>query len=384
MGPPRDRSPDRLGAPTAGAATVRPRASSTSSSGSTSGVDPPLLRPHLLPRPRPHRAPHPARSPPPARSSTARGRAASAALGRFFAVTFPGGGVARPPVRARQRRALRSCRRSPSASGWPTRPPPLDATAPAVREAYVEEDFEDYYSSQPAAAVRRRRCSPTTCRSASSPSPPASRSASPTAAVLAVNGANLGVAAGLFAPAGQSAEVLGADPAPRAARADRGRHRRRGRAAARLVARSTRATAPGAPRWPRRAGARSSSCWASSSAFVVAGSSRASSPGSSAADGRAGRHRRAGRGRVPALRRGAGPGRARRGLTGALGEAPSPIALAVMAGLVVDGARWVRARRGRCGRGDGCSRGASGQTGGGARPLSGRGGRRPIRRPGCG
>jgi uncharacterized membrane protein SpoIIM required for sporulation len=85
----------------------------------------------------------------------------------------------------------------------------LDASAPdALREAYVEEDFEAYYSSEPASqfatevtvnniqvgflafAVGILLCVPT-------------------AYILATNGANLGMAAGLFAAVGQQPKFYG-------------------------------------------------------------------------------------------------------------------------------------------------------------------------------
>jgi uncharacterized membrane protein SpoIIM required for sporulation len=85
----------------------------------------------------------------------------------------------------------------------------LDASAPAaVREAYVEEDFENYYSSAPAGqfatevfvnnvqvAVLAFAGGILLCV--------------PTAILLAVNGANLGMAAGLFAAANASARFWG-------------------------------------------------------------------------------------------------------------------------------------------------------------------------------
>lgn len=85
----------------------------------------------------------------------------------------------------------------------------LEASAPAaVREAYVQDDFEDYYSSEPAAqfasevfvnnitvSIYAFAAGILLCGL--------------TAYILALNGANLGVAAGLFAAAGQSGRFWG-------------------------------------------------------------------------------------------------------------------------------------------------------------------------------
>ena len=85
----------------------------------------------------------------------------------------------------------------------------LEASASeAVREAYLEEDFESYYSSEPAAqfasevtinniqvAVTAFAAGVVLCL--------------PTAAILAYNGASLGVAAGLFADAGELPKFFG-------------------------------------------------------------------------------------------------------------------------------------------------------------------------------
>jgi uncharacterized membrane protein SpoIIM required for sporulation len=85
----------------------------------------------------------------------------------------------------------------------------LEASASAaVREAYLEEDFESYYSSEPAAqfasevtinniqiAVMAFAAGVALCL--------------PTAAILATNGASLGVAAGLFADAGELPKFFG-------------------------------------------------------------------------------------------------------------------------------------------------------------------------------
>jgi uncharacterized membrane protein SpoIIM required for sporulation len=85
----------------------------------------------------------------------------------------------------------------------------VEATAPAaVREAYVNDDFESYYSSKPAAefasevfvnnvqvAIYAFAAGILLC--------------AVTAYILIVNGSNVGVAAGLFAAAGQSPKFWG-------------------------------------------------------------------------------------------------------------------------------------------------------------------------------
>jgi uncharacterized membrane protein SpoIIM required for sporulation len=93
---------------------------------------------------------------------------------------------------------------------WLARSPQaVEASAPAaVREAYIEEDFEAYYSSDPAAQFAAEVFTNNVqvgilafaggillCL--------------PTAFVLVLNGANVGVAAGLFSAAGQSGRFWG-------------------------------------------------------------------------------------------------------------------------------------------------------------------------------
>ena len=131
-----------------------------------------------------------------------------AALGHFFAVTFPGA------VWHARRFVLVSalCLLVPAVvtAAWiATSDAALDATAPeAVREAYLEEDFEAYYSSDPAAqfatqvtvnnirvAILAFAAGIALCLGA--------------AYILVLNGANLGVAAGLFVAAGESSKFFG-------------------------------------------------------------------------------------------------------------------------------------------------------------------------------
>lgn len=88
-------------------------------------------------------------------------------------------------------------------------PKAVEATAPAaVREAYVKEDFQHYYSSEPAAAFATQVYT-NNVRVSILAFAAGILLCVPTAAILLVNGANLGVAAGLFASAGQSAKFYG-------------------------------------------------------------------------------------------------------------------------------------------------------------------------------
>jgi len=130
------------------------------------------------------------------------------AVGRFFAFTFPG--------------AVWHCRRSIAASAalffipalvmglWlGTSSQARDATgSETARRAYIERDFSDYYSSEPAAAFASEvfvnnvgvailafAVGVALCL--------------PTAYVLATNGAQLGAAAGLFTAAGRQSQFWG-------------------------------------------------------------------------------------------------------------------------------------------------------------------------------
>ena len=130
------------------------------------------------------------------------------AVGRFFAFTFPA--------------AVWHCRRSVVASAALFFIPALvmglwlansnearAATGPeAARQAYIEEDFADYYSSEPAAAfaseVFVNNVSVAILAFAVGIA-----LCLPTAYVLAMNGAQLGLAAGLFAAAGRQTQFFG-------------------------------------------------------------------------------------------------------------------------------------------------------------------------------
>ena len=106
----------------------------------------------------------------------------------------------------------------------------LEASAPdALREAYVEEDFESYYSSAPASQFATE-VTVNNIQVGFLAFAFGILLCVPTAFVLAMNGANVGRAAGLFAAVGQQAEVLRADPPARPARALGDRRGRRGRA----------------------------------------------------------------------------------------------------------------------------------------------------------
>ena len=180
------------------------------------------------------------------------------AVGRFFTATFPAAvwhgrrfvpvsAVLPARARARPRRLAGQLRPRRSRPPRPT----------AVREAYVEEDFEDYYSSEPAAAVRHRGV-----HQQHPGGDPRLRRRDPALrrrprCILVVNGANLGRGRRAVRRRRRAAQVLRADPPPRPARADRRGRRRRRRPAPRAGRSSPPATGPGATRWPRRAGGRS-------------------------------------------------------------------------------------------------------------------------------
>lgn len=87
-------------------------------------------------------------------------------------------------------------------------PKAVDATAPAaVREAYINHDFTDYYRSQPSVQFATEVY--TNNVQVSFEAFAGGVLLIPAAAVLAYNGANLGLAAGLFASAGQSPKFWG-------------------------------------------------------------------------------------------------------------------------------------------------------------------------------
>ena len=130
------------------------------------------------------------------------------AMGRFFASTFPA--------------AVWHSRRFVAASAglllapalafgiWlANSPAAVEATAPAaVRQAYLERDFEDYYSSGPAAAFATEVFT-NNVRVAFLAFAGGIAFCVLTALVLAFNGAGIGSVAGLFAAAGQSTKFWG-------------------------------------------------------------------------------------------------------------------------------------------------------------------------------
>ena len=85
----------------------------------------------------------------------------------------------------------------------------VDATAPAaVRQAYVNQDFAAYYSSQPAAAFAAEVYT-NNIRVAALAFAGGILVCVPTVYLLVTNGASVGQAAGLFAAAGQSSKFYG-------------------------------------------------------------------------------------------------------------------------------------------------------------------------------
>lgn len=88
-------------------------------------------------------------------------------------------------------------------------PRAVDAAAPAaVRQAFLEEDFEAYYSSTPASEFAAQVFT-NNVRVAVLAFATGILACLPTAFVLVLNGANVGVAGGLFAAAGESPRFFG-------------------------------------------------------------------------------------------------------------------------------------------------------------------------------
>jgi uncharacterized membrane protein SpoIIM required for sporulation len=88
-------------------------------------------------------------------------------------------------------------------------PEALDALAPpALREAYVKEDFEAYYSSQPA-SIFASQVTTNNVQVSIFAFAAGVLGCLVTAYILAANGANLGFAGGLFAAAGQQPRFWG-------------------------------------------------------------------------------------------------------------------------------------------------------------------------------
>jgi uncharacterized membrane protein SpoIIM required for sporulation len=78
----------------------------------------------------------------------------------------------------------------------------------AARQAYLEEDFEEYYSSQPAADFASQ-VTVNNIQVSLLAFATGILLCLPTAAIMAFNGANLGMAAGLFADAGELGKFFG-------------------------------------------------------------------------------------------------------------------------------------------------------------------------------
>jgi uncharacterized membrane protein SpoIIM required for sporulation len=123
-------------------------------------------------------------------------------IGQFFAVTLPaalwhmGGAVAVS--------AVLTFGPALAIGGWLANSPrAIDASAPAaVREAYINQDFASYYSSQPAAAFATEVYT-NNVRVAATAFAGGVLVCIPTVYMLVANGASLGQAAGLFTAAGQ-------------------------------------------------------------------------------------------------------------------------------------------------------------------------------------
>ncbi|HYY81685.1 MAG TPA: stage II sporulation protein M [Actinomycetes bacterium] len=130
------------------------------------------------------------------------------ALARFFTVSFPAAiwHVRWFVVAA----TLASLLPAAALGTWlASSPAAIQATAPAaVREAYVERDFEAYYSSAPAAEFASQVFS-NNVQVAFEAFAVGILLCLGTLFVLVSNGANLGVAAGLFAAAGQQPKFWG-------------------------------------------------------------------------------------------------------------------------------------------------------------------------------
>ncbi len=130
------------------------------------------------------------------------------ALGRFFSTTFPA--------------AVWHLRRFVVVSAFllivpalgmglwlDSSPRAVDAAAPAaVRESLIEEDFEAYYSSAPAAEFATQVFT-NNVRVAVLAFAGGILACLPTAYILVLNGANVGVSGGLFAAAGEAPRFFG-------------------------------------------------------------------------------------------------------------------------------------------------------------------------------
>lgn len=132
----------------------------------------------------------------------------SRAVGRFVVETFPAGlwHVRRFVLVA----TLLSVLSAAAVGGWIANSPrALDASAPAaVREAYVQHDFEHYYSAEPSAAFASKVFT-NNVRVGILAFAAGILLCVVTVFILVQNAANLGFAAGLFAAAGQLPKFWG-------------------------------------------------------------------------------------------------------------------------------------------------------------------------------
>ena len=130
------------------------------------------------------------------------------AIGRFFSTTFP------TAVWELRRAVLVSAALlllpAFAMGAWLSRSPEaVEAAAPeAVRQAYLERDFERYYSSKPASEFAAE-VTTNNIRVGFLSFAGGILLCLPTAALLAFNGGNVGVAGGLFANAGQLPKFFG-------------------------------------------------------------------------------------------------------------------------------------------------------------------------------
>ncbi len=130
------------------------------------------------------------------------------AAGEFFTRTFP---AALWRIRAFVAvSAVLTLGPAIAIGGWlANSPSAVDASAPAaVRQAYVNQDFAAYYSSQPAATFATEVYT-NNIKVAGLAFAGGILLGIPTALLLITNGATLGQAAGVFAAAGQSAKFYG-------------------------------------------------------------------------------------------------------------------------------------------------------------------------------
>ena len=227
-------------------APARPAPRPTSSSSATSG-SPPTCRwsgpPRRTPRwwptcPRCWPAPGP--RPPGTRThGVARRR-------RVLHRPLPGGALPAALVVARRRSRPTSWSPAVMMAGGCSRTPACEQSllSPSEVDQLVNHDFEGYYSEYAAVALRRRRSGPTTPGSPRSASRSACSGCRWSTCCFQQHRSTSRVIGSIMIGHGRGGAVLRADPAARAARADRGLRRRRRRAAAVLVVGRARAAHP--------------------------------------------------------------------------------------------------------------------------------------------